>query len=251
MKMQKKQHKLLLLFITILCSSTVLAQNSIAINGSADFVSRYVWRGLLVNDSPNIQPSLSLSYSGFSFGFWGSYALAKINKSENDFAVSQEIDTWISYSFKINNGVKISALVTDYYFPQSGIRIGNFNNYDNPAGAGAHTLELGLSLTGNDSFPLSIAGYINIYNDKGNNSYFQVDYSTNISSYEINIFIGAAGGSKKNPGYYGADKFNVINLGITAQRNIKVTDSFSIPISVSYILNPKAEISYLIFGLSI
>ena len=228
----------------------VIAQNSLTLEGTADIASRYVWRGLLINDSPNIQPSLSVSYSGLSFGFWGSYSLDRISKVENDYSVSQELDTWVQYSIQLGNTINISTILTDYYFPKNGIKIGNFNNYDNPEGAGAHTMELGVSLSGNNSFPLNFAGYVNIYNDEGNNTYFQIDYLTNISNYNIDLFIGAAGGSKDNSGYYGTEKFNVLNLGITAKREIKISDSFSLPVYVSYILNPKVEISYLIFGLS-
>ncbi len=249
--MKKINYMIMLLIIAISFNAKYLyAQDSLTFSGSADLVSRYVWRGLLVNDAPNIQPSLTVSYSGLSFGFWGSYALSKIGKYDDDFSLSQEIDTWLEYSFKINNTINFSTILTDYYFPQTGIGIGNFNNYDNPEGAGAHTLELGVSLSGNNSFPFSISGYVNVYNDQGNNSYLQIDYLTSVSNYNIDVFIGAAGGSKDNPDYYGTDKFNVLNFGITAKRDIKVSESFSIPVSVSYILNPKAEISYLIFGLS-
>ncbi len=251
MQLLKKQNLLPLLLSIIFCSTIVTAQNSVTLNGSADFVNRYVWRGLLVNDAPNIQPSLSVSYSGFDFGFWGSYALTKINNSENDFGVSQEIDTWLSYSFQLGKEINFSALLTDYYFPQSGIKIGNFSNYDNPNGAGAHTLEIGFSLSGNKTFPLSFSGYINIYNDKGRNSYFEINYPVSVSNYVGDVFIGAAGGSKDNPDYYGTANFNVINLGFKIQREIKISTDFSIPLSVSYILNPRAEISYLIFSLSI
>ena len=247
----EKTSAFILFLIIFFYSVSNFAQTSIEVNGGADFVSRYVWRGSLVNDAPNVQPSLSLSYYGFNFGFWGSYSLSKINVSDNDYSLSQEIDTYISYSFKLNKSMNFSALVTDYYYPLSGIEIGNFNNYDDPNGRGAHTLELGLLLEGTNSFPLSFAGYVNIYNDEGNNAYFQIDYSTKVSDYNIDLFVGAAAGSAKNPGYYGTEKFNVINLGITANRELKVSNSFSIPVSVSYILNPKAETSYLIFGLSI
>ncbi len=251
MKLKKQYLIFFVVSLSFFCVNPIIAQKIFKVSGSADFVSRYVWRGILENDSPNIQPSLTFDYSGLSFGFWGSYSLSKINKSEDDFSTSQEIDTWLSYSITLKNGMGLTALATDYYYPQNGIKISNFNNYDNPAGAGAHTVELGLAFAGNKSFPINISGYINIYNDKGNNAYFQVDYATKIIDYDIDLFIGAANGSKDNPVYYGTDKFDIINLGITAQREIKITDSFSLPLFISYILNPKAENSYLVFGLSL
>ncbi len=250
MNFAKKNNVFIIILIFLFSCNLFLAQNKIEVSSSADFVSRYVWRGIQINDAPNIQPSLSLNCSGLSFGLWGSYSLSKINSNQLDFAVSQEIDAWISYSFELKNGISITALATDYYFPQGGLKLGNFNNYDDPNGPGAHTIELGLSVAGNKSFPITVSGYVNVYNDKGNNAYLQLDYSTELSNYNINLFAGAAIGNKDNPVYYGTSGFSFINVGISAQREIKVSESFSVPLSVSYIINPKAEISYLVFGLS-
>ena len=221
------------------------------LNANADFVSRYIWRGLNVNDQPNIQPSITLNYSGVKLGFWGSYGLTHQNSSDEYYSTSQEIDTWLSYSIEFNDGVSISALFTDYYYPNSGIKIGNFNNYDNADGPGAHTVEAGLNFTGPQVFPLSLSGYVNIYNDGGNNIYFQGDYSVDLNEFALGFFVGAALGSEKNPAYYGTSKFNAINVGLKGSKQIKITEDFSLPVFCSYILNPQAEISYLIFGVSI
>ena len=151
----------------------------------------------------------------------------------------------------LGNGAGAAILLTDFYYPKAGIKIGNFNNYDDEDGGGAHTLEAGLNLNGPESFPIELSGYINIYNDKGNNIYIQAGYPLIIDEYELDFFVGAAAGSKDNPDYYGTKDFNVINLGFNASKQIKITEDFSLPVSVSYILNPQAEISYLVFGISI
>jgi hypothetical protein len=39
-------------------------------------------------------------------------------------------------------------------------------------------------------------------------------------------------------------------MGINASKEIRITEDFSLPVFCSYILNPQAEISYLIFGIS-
>jgi hypothetical protein len=203
--------KIIFLLLALVLVPITNAQE-FTVNTNADFVSRYIWRGLNVNDQPNIQPSITLNYSNFQLGFWGSYGLTHQNASDEYYSTSQELDTWLSYSFEFNNGMGISALFTDYYFPNGGIKIGNFNNYDNADGPGAHTLEAGLNLTGPGSFPISLSGYINIYNDKGNNTYFQADYSVDVSDVGLGFFVGAAAGSEENPAYYGTDKFYVINI---------------------------------------
>lgn len=241
--------KIIFLLLALVFVPVTNAQE-LTLNANADFVSRYIWRGLNVNDQPNIQPSITLNYSGFQMGFWGSYGLTHQNSSDEYYSTSQEIDTWLSYSFEFNNGMGINVLFTDYYFPNGGIKIGNFNNYDNADGPGAHTVEAGLILTGPESFPVSLSGYVNIYNDKGNNVYLQGDYSIDLHEVSLAFFAGAAFGSEENPAYYGTDKFNVINIGLKASKQIEITEGFSLPVFCSYILNPQAEISYLIFGLS-
>ncbi len=235
-----------ILALFVLFAGISFAQD-LSVSAGADIVSRYIWRGLNVNDAINIQPALSLSVSGFSVGFWGSYSLAN-NSSEQIYG--QELDTWISYSYAFKNGMSIGAIVTDYYFANAGIKWGNFNNYDDPSGPGAHTIETGLLLKGPNSFPLSLSGFINVYNDAGNNTYFQIDYPATVAEIPLNFFIGASGGSEENPGYYGTEKFNVTNFGIKATKSVKITENYSLPVSVTFLINPRTEISYLVFSLT-
>ena len=112
-------------------------------------------------------------------------------------------------------------------------------------------LEAGLSVTGPETFPITVSGYINFYNDAGNNAYFQIDYPITAGETSLNFFVGATPGSKDNPDYYGTGDFAIINAGITAGRDIVISEKFSLPLSVSYILNPEAEISYVVVGISL
>lgn len=233
--------------ILFLCLAGFTLAQDLSLTVGADVVSRYIWRGLNVNDAVNIQPALTLSVSGFSVGFWGSYSLSN-DTSSNTFG--QEVDTWLGYTYAFENGMSIGAIVTDYYFPNAGIKWGNFNNYDDPAGPGAHTIETGLLLKGPNSFPLSLSGYILVYNNAGNNTYFQMDYPVTVADVPLNFFIGAAGGSEDDPGYYGTETFNVINVGVKATKSVKITENYSLPISVTFLINPRTEISYLVFGLT-
>jgi hypothetical protein len=223
----------------------------LSIKAGGDIVSRYIWRGMDINNQANIQPYISLSYSGLQFGFWGSYGLNHLNSTDENYSLSSEIDTWLSYSIPLNNYASITALVTDFYYPSAGIGIGNFNNYDNINGPGAHTVEAGLVIAGGESVPLSLSGYVNIYNDKGNNAYFQLDYAATLNEFDIGLFAGAALGSKDNPAYYETDKFNFINVGLKVSKSVKITDSFSLPVFCSYIINPKSELAFFVFGISI
>lgn len=249
-----KRRQILPLLFTILmigaiCGST-FAQD-LTINAGGDRVSRYVWRGADINGQPNIQPYISFEYSGLQLGLWGSYGLTHLNSTDENYATGTEIDTWVGYSFALSNTLNVTATVTDYYYPNAGIGIGNFNNYDNINGPGAHLVEAGLIIAGTGSFPISLSSYLNVYNDKGNNAYFQLDYSTSVKDFDLGLFAGAAAGSKDNPGYYGTDKFSFINLGLKVSKSVKISESFSLPVYCSYVLNPKSELAFFVLGISI
>jgi len=170
----------------------------LSVNVNADLVARYIWRGLNINDQLNIQPLVKFKLSDLQFGFWGSYGLSHTNTTDELHSKSYEIDTWVSYSFTIKNSVNITTIVTDYYNPNEEISIGNFNNYNNKN-------EPGVSIAGPELFPLTLSGYVNVYNDAGSSTYFQIDYSTKIDNYGLGFFIGASAGSKDNPAYYGME----------------------------------------------
>ncbi len=243
-------HKLTLLSVLgLLLSVSAVAGEPVVVSTSVDLYSRYLWRGADVASTPSIQPALAVSHHGGEFGVWGAYTLS------NQTSSADEIDFWLSYTHAVGEDFSVTAIATDYYYPNAGIGFFNFNNYDamkddTVSDPGAHTLELGVIVTGPPSFPMTVSGYVNVYNDAGNNTYFQLDYPLTVNETELNFFCGATGGSKDNPGYYGSDNFEVINTGITATREIQVSDKLSVPLSVSFIVNPRLEISYLVVGMS-
>jgi len=88
-----------------------------------------------------------------------------------------------------------------------------------------------------------------VHNDPDNNSYFEVGYSTSVKEIGFDVFVGATPGGDNL--YYGTDSFNVINIGVTASKEIKFSDDFSLPIFGSYIINPNSEIAHFVFGVSL
>jgi hypothetical protein len=72
-------------------------------NFSADFLSQYVWRGYaLSNKSLVIQPSMTVSYKGFSANVWGNFDTDENNEFRpHGHANWNETDLTISYSHKI------------------------------------------------------------------------------------------------------------------------------------------------------
>jgi hypothetical protein len=242
-----KTYPTLLSIILLFLHGSVLAQE---INVGVDIYNRYVWRGIDYTNAPSIQPSLSIDIGSLEFGIFGAYPLS------NQETVWDEMDVWISYELNLSDALGINLSLNDCFFPDAGIKLFNFNNYDvvNADGSpnpGAHTLEAGIVLTGPESFPLSLSGYMNIYNDAGYNSYFQLDYPFAINNVELNLSLGATPGSKDNLDYYGSENFAVINAAISTCKELTITDTFTIPILISVIVNPRDEISYFVVGLSL
>ena len=227
------------------------AERNVELMLGADVVSRYVWRGIMINDAPNVQPSITMSIGGFQLGLWGSSTLSKTNTTDDNYAFSHEVDLSAGYCHELASGLAIGVVATDYYFPNAGIKFGNFNDYDDENGAGAHTVEAGIIFTGPEVFPINVSAYMNVYNDEGHNSYFQIDYSTKLKDIDLDFIVGAAGGSDKNADYYGTDEFDLINLSLSAHKSIEFSDSFSLPFFVTYTANPKTEINYLLCGFSL
>lgn len=63
------------------------------------FLTGYLWHGLLINDEPVGQPSLTLESFGFGFNVWGNYDFTD-NYSDEAPAFT-EVDYTLSYSFDL------------------------------------------------------------------------------------------------------------------------------------------------------
>ena len=225
--------------IFILASmSMTFAQSELDVG--ADLVSRYVWRGTDFGQSPSIQPTLAFTVGGLEFGTWGAYQLGR-DASE---LPADELDLYLGYTFTLGNS-SLGLIVTDYYFPNAGGRFGDFDD----DGKGAHIVEVGATFTFPESIPFYLSGYVNVYNDPDYSSYFEVGYSTSLNNVGFDIFIGATPGGENK--FYGTENFNVINIGITASKEIKISEHFSLPIFGSYILNPNQDQGHFVFGISI
>lgn len=224
----------MVLFI-MLASITSFAQ----IKVGADIYSRYLWRGLDFGDAPAFQPSLSYTSGGFTVGAWGSYAFPTAGPTY------AENDLWASYAIATETAGSFSAIVTDYYIPSAGIPFGYFK--PKTGFAAAHTIEGGVTYSGPESFPISLAFYTNLSNDPDNSSYIQAGYPFAVSDATVTLTAGLV---PSKSAYYAAADGGIINLSISAAKTISITDKFAIPINVSYIANPTLDKTFLVFGAS-
>ncbi len=199
-------------------------------------VSRYVWRGADFGESMAVQPALTFALGNLEVGAWGSYSISASGAGAN------ENDLWASYTVAADNGASFSLGFTDYYFPAPDAADG-FRNGD------AHTLELSLGFTGPESFPVSLYGGMLVYNDDDSSVYLEAGLPvTAVEGVDLDLVAGMVTGAS---GFYGTEGAALINLGVSAGSEIEITDSFALPVSVSWIVNPDADRSYLVFGMSL
>jgi hypothetical protein len=189
------------------------------ISVGADIVSSYVWRGMDCGDSAAVQPYVEFSSGGFAIGAWGSYTLG----SDEDVS---EADLYVGYGFE--NGLYVG--LTDYYFPGDGVEYLDTED---------HTYEANL---GYEAGAFSFSA--NMYFEDDNNEddmYFEVGYDFGLAS----IFLG--GGDEA---YTEDGDFAICNLGISADKEIEITDTFTLPMFGSVIVNPDSEDMYIVVGMS-
>jgi hypothetical protein len=135
--------------------------------------------------------------------------------------------------------------LTDYYFPSPGGM--GFFEFDGD-GDGSHWLEPYVNYTGPESFPISLYGAVFVHNDPDNSGYVQLSFPFMAEDVELGFVLGAV---TNESSFYGTDGFAIVNLGLSAAKSIPITDAFALPISVTYILNPDTERTFLIFGISL
>lgn len=205
----------------------------------ADFVSRYVWRGTDYGEAASIQPVLSFSGGGFEVGTWASYAI------DPEAAGVNEHDLWMGYTVETGGAGSVSFGVTDYYFPSPDGA--GFFDFDGD-GDGAHWVEPFASYTAPGSVPVTLYGAVFAHNDPDNSVYLEAAAPIRVDGVVLGLTAGVVAGKSE---LYGTDGAAIVNLGISASKEIPLTEQFSLPISVTYILNPDAERSFLVFGITL
>jgi hypothetical protein len=210
----------------------------------SDIYSRYIWRGVDYGNAPSFQPAISYTAGEFSIGTWAAYSIgtSRTDLTTGSQSVFAEHDLWASYALSTDAGT-FSLLYTDYFYPSAGLKYFNFNGK-----TGSHVLEIGASYSGQESMPVTASLYYNFHNDADKSVYLQIAYPFTTESGTVTIF---AAGTPAKSGWYLTSEAAVINAGLTLSRSVKITESFSLPVNASYILNPHLEQSYLIFGFSL
>ena len=225
--------KLLTILSLVFALSWSLPASAQEFSFGADIVSRYIFRGIDFGESASVQPSLTFSSGGLEIGTWASYATNPGSAGAN------EHDLWIGYS-----AGAFSVGITDYYFPNAGVEFSNFDG----DGEGGHLIEPYASFGGTDSFPVTLYAAYVAHNDPDNSLYINASIPFAVGGMEMSFGIGASAGESA---LYLTEGFSIIDMVLGASKSIPITDKFELPVSVSYILNPTDDKSFLVFGISL
>lgn len=216
------------------------AQDKVEAEVSADLVSNYIWRGAKLDDAA-VQPSLGVSYKGVSLSAWGSYGLTSGGKTK-------ELDLTLAYS---TGGFNIG--ITDYFCVSSDAP----KYFLYKAHETAHVFEANI---GYDFGPVSLQWFTNFAGadartetgKRAYSSYFEINAPFKLGGLQWDATLGGLPYGAKN-GFYEANAsgFAITNVSLKAAKDIKITDTFSIPVFAQIATNPSTQKAYFVFGLTL
>ena len=232
--------KIVLFAMGLVLSSTALAQEKVETTIRGDLVSSYIWRGQDLG-STAIQPTLGVGYKGLSLTAWGSYGLVNADDVK-------EFDLTLDYTI---GGLSIG--ITDYWFSRmdGGDPDGRYFKYE--AHGTNHVFE---GYIGYDFGFAALRWFTNFAGNDGTNkdgkraysSYVEVNVPFKLATVDWTATVGAVPYCTTS---YGTTGFAVTNLALKATKDIKITDSFSVPIFGQVVGNPCSQKAYLVLGLSL
>lgn len=218
--------------------------NPISFDLGADITSSYIWRGLQLDNAPNIQGWGELSAGNFFIGAWAS------SNFNGNFA---ETDVYVGYTLG-----NLTATLTDYFSGSEDA----FNYKKEETG---HSGELMLEYSISDAFPLKLtAGTIVFgsdlkldYIDDAEEPYFKDNnnYSTYLElMYPFTVgavdFEFAIGGTTHESYYYSSEGAAITNINLKTSKSVKITSEFELPIAFQVVVNPELETFHSVFMIS-
>lgn len=212
----------------------VKAQDKVEVSIGADIVSRYIWRG---QDCAGIsvQPSITLSKSGFFVEAWSSVGIDNEDIKEVNLSVGYESE-------------RFSATITDYWIDEDD-KYFTYAAHETGHTFGANlAYDFGLFAVSWDTY---FAGddYCKVKNDgslkRTYSSYVEASAPFKLGGLDFTAEIGFTPWE----GAY-SEGLNVVNIGVQANKEVAITNTFSIPMFAKLIVNPNKEKVFFVFGLT-
>ena len=219
-------------------SVATLAQEKVETTICGDVVSSYIWRGQDLGNV-SVQPTLGIGYKGLSLTAWGSVGLS-------DPSDTKEFDLTLGYAI---GGLNIG--ITDYWFNNGLDPENRYFKYD--AHVTNHVFEANI---GYDFGLANLQWFTNFAGNDGVNkdgkrayrSYVELTVPFKLATVD---WTATAGGVPFSTDFYGTDGLAVTNLALKAAKEIKVTESFSVPVFGQVVANPCSQKAYLVIGFTL
>ncbi len=195
-----------------------------------DIYSSYVWRGIKFGNGAAFQPSIEFSAGGFALGAWGNYC-----SSDEEAA---EADIYASYGFDLGENASLSLTITDYHFPSPGTEyFDKANHYLEPMiGIGAGPVSFSAAYMFHDGF------------GKDGDASGDIYLEAVVTAGPVDLTLAGGNGQYSDKS---DSAFDICNIGVSTSKEVKITDSFSLPVSGAVILNPSYETFHVVVGISL
>jgi hypothetical protein len=200
-------------------------------------VSRHFWRGILTSTGPTAESTVSYTAGKANLGIWGA---TSFNKSYS------EVDFFVGYSFK-----NWSFTMYDYFCPVWG-KPNNFADFESDTSR--HTIDIEVAYNGSAKLPFTLKAATFVYGSDEKTPSGNRVYSTYIEAGafhnfgEINLKTWA--GFTPYKSYY-ASKPRLMNLGLSATRNFKITEKLTMPVKLLVYSNPYRKDMNIVLGVTI
>jgi len=209
------------------------------LNVTTDIVSSYIWRGMVADPTPNIQPGMVFTYRKLTVGAWA---------STNFTGTYQEVDLYVTYEVG-----PFSLTVNDYCWDPN-ISSTPYFEYNNDKTG--HIFEGSLLYTGGEKFPIKLTAATCFYgadkkwvDGKQENQYstfIEAGYPFNISGKKLEACVGFT----PEEGMYG-NGMGIMNLMLSSTRDIKISDQYNLRIKGSLSFTPQQSRAFFMLTISL
>lgn len=222
--------------LVMVAATTAVAQDKVVTNISSDLVSQYIWRG---QDCANIsiEPTASLAYKGASITAWGNVGFEETDTKEFDLTAAYTV-----------GGFNVG--VTDYWFNNGP----DARYFMYKAHQTAHVFE---GNVGYNFGVCSLQWFTNFAGNDGLNkdgkraysSYVELAAPFKLGGYDFNAAIGAV--PYRTTYYSNVDGFAITNVSVKCTKDLKISDSFSVPVFAAINTNPCTQKAYFVVGFTL
>ena len=224
----------------VISSSNIFAQvdsggDNEKLSFNLDVSSGFVWRGLTLNASPVIQPTLTFTSGIFSVGAWASTPFSSGDYQEFDIFASLQLSPFLSIGITDYYAYGFNSWIPNSYF--------NFKKEET-----FHALDFQLMFEGGDNFPLktmvsTIIGGDDLRFKDGElrrnfSTYIELGYGNTTKGLDWEIFTGFV---PMESGFYEIDGGAIINMGFGVTKSFVITPTYSLPLSLKLSVNPAYE----------